>query len=89
MAKTMTAIQIHLVRLAYSLILLKIYERAIANRTIAINTENSWLSPLQFDFQKVLMKKMIVLLPQWRKTYRKKSSLFVYFFYIKSTYDAT
>ena len=41
MVKRMTAIQLHIVRFAYSQIFVK-YERAIANRMIASSTENSW-----------------------------------------------
>ena len=44
------AIQLLTVQLALSQILVKIYKRAIANRMIAISSENSWLS-LQFGFR--------------------------------------
>ena len=86
----MMAIQIHIVRLAYSKILVKYMSvpLRIECLRLAMNIVGFRPCNLASAMGKVLLMQLMVLLPRRRRIYRKKSLLYAYFFYIKSAFDS-
>ncbi|KAK2711123.1 hypothetical protein QYM36_012333, partial [Artemia franciscana] len=68
----------------------KIYERAIANRMIAISNEYSWLSPLQFGFRsgKSTIDASDGIVTTAEENMQKKIFTLCIFFYIKGAFDS-